>query len=83
MTMLTAILFSSLVTATVTSALIEKFREERENSLIKSKETVGDVLTKLDKLAEQIDKLTSGIDDIKDIKAEIQRLKEQMGEDKR
>ncbi len=83
MTMLTAILFSSLVTATVTSALLEKFREEREDSLAKSKETVGDVLTKLDELAEQIDKLTSGIDDIKDFKAEIQRLKEHMGEDKR
>ena len=83
MTMLTAILFSSLVTATTTSSLIEKFREGREKSLIKSKETIGDVLTKLDKLAEQMDKLTSGIDDIKDIKAEIQRLKEQTSEGKR
>jgi voltage-gated potassium channel len=82
-TMLTAILFSSLVTAAATSSLIEKFREEREQSLVKRKETVGDVLTKLDTLAEQMDKITSGIDDIKDIKAEIQRLKEHVGEDKR
>jgi hypothetical protein len=57
--------------------------ERREESLIKSKETIGDVLTKLDELAEQMDKITSGIDDIKDTKAEIQRLKEDMGEDKR
>jgi len=69
-TMITAILFSSLVTASTTSTLIEKFRQERE-SLIKSKETVGDVLTKLDKLLEQIDNITTRIDDIKDLKAEI------------
>jgi len=68
--MITAILFSSLVTASTTSTLIEKFRQERE-SLIKSKEMVGDVLTKLDKLLEQIDNITTRIDDIKDLKAEI------------
>jgi len=69
-TMITAILFSSLVTASTTSTLIEKFRQERE-SLIKSKEMVGDVLTKLDKLLEQVDNITTRIDDIKDLKAEI------------
>ncbi len=45
--MISAILFASLVTATTTTALLEKFRAEREEITKGSKETIGNVIDKL------------------------------------
>jgi voltage-gated potassium channel len=42
--MLSAIVFANLVTATTTSALLEKFRAEREELTLSSKEAIGHVL---------------------------------------
>jgi len=64
--MLSAIFFTSLVTATTTSALFEKFRREREETLERSKDTIGNVISKLDALNEKVE----------DLRAELQELKQ-------
>ena len=84
--MLTAILFASLVTATTTSALMEKFRAEREEITEASKETIGNVLTQLSelrdrldelpKVAERTDEIKADLDELKAMRAEVQSLKE-------
>jgi voltage-gated potassium channel len=84
--MLTAILFASLVTATTTSALMEKFRAEREEITEASKETIGNVLTQLSELRDQLDELPkvaertdeikADLDELKAMRAEVQSLKE-------
>ena len=84
--MLTAILFASLVTATTTSALMEKFRAEREKISETSKETIGNVLTQLSelhdrldelpKVAQQTDEIKADLEELKAMRAEVQSLKE-------
>jgi voltage-gated potassium channel len=84
--MITAILFASLVTATTTSALMEKFRSEREEITEASKETIGNVLTQLSelrdrldelpKVAERTDEIKADLDELKAMRAEVQSLKE-------
>jgi voltage-gated potassium channel len=84
--MITAILFASLVTATTTSALLEKFRAEREEITDASKETIGNVLTQLSelrdrldelpKVAERTDEIKADLDELKAMRAEVQSLKE-------
>ena len=84
--MLTAILFASLVTATTTSALMEKFRAEREKISETSKETIGNVLTQLSelqdrldelpKVAERTDEIKADLEELKAMRAEVQSLKE-------
>ncbi|MGZ4908698.1 MAG: potassium channel family protein [Halobacteriota archaeon] len=63
--MLSAILFTSLVTATTTSALFEKFRKEREEIRDKGHDTIANVIGKLDVLNEKVE----------DLRAELQELK--------
>jgi voltage-gated potassium channel len=87
--MITAILFASLVTATTTSALLEKFRAEREEITEASKETIGNVLTQLSelrdrldelpKVAERTDEIKADLDELKAMRAEVQSLKESEG----
>jgi len=84
--MITAILFASLVTATTTSALMEKFRAEREEITEASKETIGNVLSQiselkerldeLPKVAERTDEIKADLDELKAMRAEVQSLKE-------
>jgi voltage-gated potassium channel len=84
--MITAILFASLVTATTTSALMEKFRSEREEITEASKETIGNVLAQLSelsdrldelpKVAERTDEIKADLDELKAMRAEVQSLKE-------
>jgi voltage-gated potassium channel len=84
--MLTAILFASLVTATTTSALLEKFREERAKTVKESKETIGEVLAQLRAMEERIarlsiledrtDEIKADLSELKTMRAEIQSLKE-------
>ena len=84
--MITAILFASLVTATTTSALMEKFRTEREEITEASKETIGNVLVQLSelkdrldelpKVAERTDEIKADLDELKAMRAEVQSLKE-------
>lgn len=72
----TAIAFSSLLTATVTSALLEKFRKERDHVKKQSKETIEHLFEKLDGLEKQIAEIKSETDNIKEIRSEIENLKE-------
>ena len=91
--MLTAILFASLVTATTTSALMEKFRAEREELTEASKETIGNVLAQLNdlrdrldelpKVAEQTDEIKADLAELKGMRAEVQSLKESLEAKKR
>jgi voltage-gated potassium channel len=84
--MITAILFASLITATTTSALMEKFRAEREEITEASKETIGNVLSQiselkerldeLPKVAQQTDEIKADLDELKAMRAEVQSLKE-------
>ncbi len=63
--MLSAILFTSLVTATTTSALFEKFRKEREDLQERGQETIGNVISKLDALNEKVDDLRTELNELK------------------
>jgi voltage-gated potassium channel len=84
--MLSAILFASLVTATTTSALLEKFREERARTVKESKETIGEVLAQLRAIEERIarlsvleahtDEIKADLSELKAMRAEMQSLKE-------
>lgn len=73
--MFTAIAFSSLLTATTTSALLEKFRKEREITKEKNKETIGNLFRKLETMENQISDIKSETDNLKEIKSEIEDLK--------
>jgi voltage-gated potassium channel len=73
--MLTAILFMSLVTATTTSALLEKFRAEREEITKTSKETIGNVIAQLNTIEERLEKLSILEESSEEIKAELFELK--------
>jgi voltage-gated potassium channel len=73
--MLSAILFASLVTATMSSALLEKFREERAKTVKESKETIGEVLTQLRAIEDRIARLTVLEDRTDEIKADLSELK--------
>jgi len=75
-TMFTAIAFSSILTATATSALLEKFRKERDHVKKQSKETMEHLFEKLDGLEKQIAEIKSETDSIKEIRSEIENLKE-------
>ena len=91
--MITAILFASIVTATTTSALMEKFRAEREEITEASKETIGNVLAQLSdlkdrldelpKVAEQTDEIKADLAELKGMRAEVQSLKESLEAKKR
>jgi voltage-gated potassium channel len=73
--MITAILFASLVTATTTSALMEKFRAEREEITEASKETIGNVLAQLSELSDRLDELPKVAERTDEIKADLTELK--------
>jgi voltage-gated potassium channel len=73
--MLTAILFMSLVTATTTSALLEKFRAEREEITKTSKETIGNVIAQLNVIEERLEKLSTLEYSTDEIKADLAELK--------
>jgi len=73
--MIASILFASLVTATTTTALLEKFRSDREELTKQSKETIGQVITQLDGIEERLEKLAKLEDSAAEIKAEIAELK--------
>ncbi|MGZ7043275.1 MAG: hypothetical protein ACXVHM_01665, partial [Methanobacterium sp.] len=59
-----------------TSALLEKFRKERVVVQEKSKETLGNLFERLDKMERKIDEMKSETGNIKEIKSEIEELKE-------
>jgi voltage-gated potassium channel len=73
--MISAILFASLVTATTTTALLEKFRAEREKLTETSKETIGNVIAQLNVIEERLEKLSTLEDRTDEIKAELAELK--------
>jgi len=76
--MFTAIAFSSLLTATTTSALLEKFRKERDKTRKQSKKTIEHLFDKLTGLENQINDIKSETDGLKEIKSEIEDLKKIM-----
>jgi voltage-gated potassium channel len=73
--MISAILFASLVTATTTTALLEKFRAEREKLTETSKETIGNVIAQLGTIEERLEKLSTLEDRTDEIKADLAELK--------
>jgi voltage-gated potassium channel len=73
--MISAILFASLVTATTTTALLEKFRSEREEITNSSKETIGNVITQLSAIEERLGRLSTLEDRTDEIKADLAELK--------
>ncbi len=74
-TMLTAILFMSLVTATTTTALLEKFRAERAEITKGSRETIGNVIAQLNAIQERLEKLSALEHSTEEIKADLVELK--------
>jgi hypothetical protein len=78
--MLTAILFTSLVTATTTSVLLEKFRAEREETTKGSRETIGHVITQLNAIEERLEKLSVLENSTEEIKTELVELKSMRAE---
>ncbi len=68
--MLSAILFTSLVTATTTSALFEKFRREREQIQEGAQTTIGNVISKLDALDEKVEDLRAELHELKAMNAD-------------
>lgn len=73
--MLSAILFTSLVTATTTSALFEKFRKEREQIQERGQETIGNVISKLDALNEKVEDLRAELQELKAVDADSEAPK--------
>ena len=73
--MISAILFASLVTATTTTALLEKFRAEREKLTETSRETIGHVIAQLSAIEERLEKLSALEDSTDEIKADLAELK--------
>ena len=73
--MISAILFASLVTATTTTALLEKFRSEREELTKTSKETIGNVIAQLSAIEERLERLSTLEDSTDEIKADLAELK--------
>ena len=73
--MISAILFASLVTATTTTALLEKFRAEREEITKASKDTIGNVIAQLNVIEERLARLSTLEDSTDEIKAELAELK--------
>ncbi|MEI7826763.1 MAG: ion transporter [Euryarchaeota archaeon] len=73
--MITAILFASIVTATTTTALLEKFRAEREKLTETSKETIGNVIAQLSIIEKRLETLSALEDSTDEIKAELAELK--------
>jgi len=73
--MISAILFASLVTATTTTALLEKFRAEREKLTETSKETIGNVIAQLSAIEERLEKLSTLEERTDEIKADLAELK--------
>ncbi len=73
--MISAILFASLVTATTTTALLEKFRAEREEVTKASKETIGSVIAQLSAIEKRLEKLSMLEDSTDEIKADLAELK--------
>jgi Ion channel. len=73
--MISAILFASLVTATTTTALLEKFRAEREEVTKTSKETIGNVIVQLSAIEKRLERLSTLEDSTDEIKADLAELK--------
>ncbi|HML04635.1 MAG TPA: ion channel [Methanobacterium sp.] len=73
--MFTAIAFSSLLTATTTSALIEKFRKERQVVKEQNKETIGSLFHKLDDMENKINEIQSETEKLKEIRSEMEDIK--------
>ena len=78
--MLTAILFTSLVTATTTSVLLEKCRSVREETTKGSRETIGHVITQLNAIEERLEKLSVLENSTEEIKTELVELKSMRAE---
>ncbi|MGZ4880882.1 MAG: ion transporter [Halobacteriota archaeon] len=78
--MISAILFASLVTATTTTALLEKFRAEREKITETSKETIGNVIDQLNSIEKRLERLSTLEDNTEEIKADLAELKEMRAE---
>jgi len=78
--MISAILFASLVTATTTTALLEKFRAEREKLTETSKETIGNVIDQLNSIEKRLERLSTLEDNTDEIKADLAELKEMRAE---
>jgi len=73
--MISAILFASLVTATTTTALLERFRAEREEVTKTSKETIGNVIVQLSAIEKRLERLSTLEDSTDEIKADLAELK--------
>jgi voltage-gated potassium channel len=67
MAMFAAIGFSSILTATATTAILEKFRRERESVKEENQETMGHLIKKLDDMDNQMKEIKSDMDDLKEI----------------
>ncbi|MDI6644299.1 MAG: potassium channel family protein [Methanobacteriaceae archaeon] len=76
--MLSAIIVTSLITASATSSLVEAFRKERDKLTEKSMKRIGIIEDKIDNINNKIDELDK-IDDLsiqlKEIKNELENMK--------
>ncbi len=72
--MLSALILTSIITSVATFSLIEKFRKGTENASIRAQEKIEDLDKKLDGVNHQLVKMDNS-DEISDIKRELQDLK--------
>ncbi|MGC9516845.1 MAG: ion channel [Methanomicrobiales archaeon] len=76
--MISAIIVTSLVTASATSSLVEAFRQEREKLTEKSMERIMVIESKIDVITntlEKLDKIDELNSQLKEIKSEVDKLK--------
>ncbi|MDO9044589.1 MAG: ion transporter [Methanobacteriaceae archaeon] len=67
MAMFAAIGFSSILTATATTAILEKFRRERESVKEENQETMGHLFEKLNDMDNQMKEIKSEMENLKEI----------------
>lgn len=72
--MLSALILTSIITSVATFSLIEKFRKGTENASIRAQEKIEDLDKKLDGVNHQLVEMDNS-DEISDIKRELQDLK--------
>ncbi len=77
--MLSALILTSIVTSVATFSLIEKFRKGTEQVAHRTREKVEDLDHKLDKINHRFDEMDNS-EDIKDIKKDLQDLKTDIDE---
>lgn len=76
--MLSAIIITSLITASATSSLVEAFREERDKLTQKNMERIRIIENKIDEInkkTKNLDKLDELSFQLKEIKSELERIK--------